>query len=365
MKSSKKSLPENPERAQQTQAPFFAIITNPYAGKNMRSAQRSRQLARLIGRHGCVRESRNLDQLQSILSELAAHQAPYIVCDGGDGTIHWVLNTYLDILGNIPDEELEKKLPVIVPTNGGTIDFLARKVKASGGTFGIVRKLHELADHGTLPAPVVLRSFIAEGNYTAEHLGKRYRKLAFSGAIAGFAQKFFNKYYENPRPSLATVVEVITKTLVSATLRRSGLAGFLPQDVVGYASDIFDPVRLELVIDGKPVALREFNVLNVGSTAIEIKYLIRLFNPADQTGKLHLHAGYLELQEVIANLPNLITGNRYTGKRLIETTCSSLQIKALANEELNPCFDGELFTGIETMQIRLGPHVRFLGIRGD
>ncbi|HRP70702.1 MAG TPA: hypothetical protein PLY93_14345, partial [Turneriella sp.] len=59
--------------------PPLGIITNPYAGKNAAISHRSKELQRIIGKHGIVKESRNLDQLKSILSEFAAHRVPYIV----------------------------------------------------------------------------------------------------------------------------------------------------------------------------------------------------------------------------------------------------------------------------------------------
>lgn len=364
MKSSKKSSHRATEFTSEGHPPF-GVITNPYAGKNASSSHRSKELQRLIGEYGVVRESRNLDQLKSILSEFAAHKVPYIVCDGGDGTIHWVINTYLEVLGTTKREAIEQQMPIFVPTNGGTIDFLAKKVRAEGGTFKILKKLNQLFAAQKLPHAVPLRTFLMEGRYTKEHLGKPYRKLAFSGALAGFAQKFFNKYYESHKPSLATVIEVITKTLASAALKESWFAGYVPQDMLNYSNEVFDPVAVEVKIDGKPVPFARINTLNVGSIAIEIKDLIKLFTQADRDGKLHMHVGYLEPHEVFANLPNLIAGRDYMGKHLVQTSSDTIEVYSRESEGLNPCLDGELFTGMASMKISVGPYIRFLGIRGE
>ncbi len=345
--------------------PPLGIITNPYAGKNAASSHRSKELQRTIGKHGLVKESRNIDQLKSILSEFAAHKVPYIVCDGGDGTIHWVINTYLEILDKTKREAIEQHMPIFVPTNGGTIDFLAKKVGAHGGTFKILKKIRKILDHGQLPDPMPLRTFIIEGKYTKEHLGKSYRKLAFSGALAGIAQKFFNKYYESHKPSLQTVIEVITKTFTSTAFKGSWVEGYMPKDVINYSNDVFDAVAVDVKVDGKPVPFKRINTLNVGSIAIEIKNLIKLFAQADRDKKLHMHVGYLQPHEVFANLPNLFAGNDYIGKELVQTTSETIDIVSREAEGLNPCLDGELFTGMQTMHVSVGPHIRFLGIRGE
>jgi diacylglycerol kinase family enzyme len=353
------------QKIQTAPYPPVGIVTNPYAGKNAASSHRSKDLQRIIGKYGLVKESRNIDQLKSILSEFAAHKVPYIVCDGGDGTIHWVVNTYLEVIQASKREGIEAAMPIFVPTNGGTIDFLARKVKAQGGTYKILKKLHKLFLAGKVPEPVPLRTFMMEGKYTKEHLGKSYRKLAFSGALAGIAQKFFNKYYESGKPSLQTIVEVITKTFTSTAFKGSWFEGYVPKDVIGYASDIFDPIAAEVKIDGKPVPFRKINTLNVGSIAIEIKSLLKLFANADRDKKLHMHVGFLQPHEVFANLGNLFAGTDYTGKDLVQTTADTIDIVSKEAEGLNPCLDGELFTGMATMRVSVGPHIRFLGIKGE
>lgn len=343
----------------------LGIVTNPYAGKNAASSRRAKELQRIIGPYGLVKESRNIDQLKSILSEFAAHKVPYIVCDGGDGTIHWIVNTYMEVVNATKREAIEAAMPIFIPTNGGTIDFLARKVGSQGGTYKILKKLHKLFEEDTLPKPKSLRAFMLEGKYTKEHLGKSYRKLAFAGALAGMAQKFFNKYYESGKPSLQTVIEVITKTFTSTAFKGSWFEGYVPKDVLGYANDIFDPIAAEVRIDGKLIHNKRINTINVGSISIEIKNLLKLFANADRDKKLHMHVGYLEPFEVFANLGNLFAGTDYTGKELVQTTAETIEIISKEADGLNPCLDGELFTGIHSMKATVGPHIRFLGIRGE
>jgi Diacylglycerol kinase catalytic domain len=354
-----------PVKSKTIEHPPLGIITNPYAGKNAASSHRSKELQRIIGKYGLVKESRNIDQLKSILSEFAAHKVPYIVCDGGDGTIHWIVNTYLEVLQASKREAIEAAMPIFIPTNGGTIDFIARKVHAHGGTYKILRKVHKLMDADKLPKAVPLRTFMMEGKYTKEHLGKSYRKLAFAGALAGFAQKFFNKYYESGKPSLQTIVEVITKTFTSTAFKGSWFEGVVPKDVAGYANEIFDPFAADVKIDGKPVPFKKLNTLNVGSIAIEIKSLLKLFANADRDKKLHMHVGFLQPHEVFANLGNLFAGADYSGKDLVQTTAETIDIVSKEPEGLNPCLDGELFTGMATMKVTVGPHIRFMGIKGE
>lgn len=342
----------------------LGIITNPHAGKN-KFKQNSRDLQKIIKRFGTVKGSRSLEQLRSIVEEFIYHKTPYVVCDGGDGTVHWVINTYLDVINSSDISVIESQMPVFIPTNGGTIDFLAQKIGTAGGTAKILKKMHELFEKNALPEVASLSSFLAEGQYTTEHKNKSYRKLGFAGALLGFTQKFFSKYYEHTNPSAQTIIEVISKTFTSNVVKNSFFAGMVPQDMTNYAGDIFDPIDVKVKIDDQPVPFEKINTLNVGSIHINLKGLVKLFARADESDKLHMHVGHLEPFEVFGNLGNLFMGNDYVGKNLIQTTANKLEIISEISDGLSPVLDGEIYSGIATMKVTRGPKLRFWGIKAN
>ena len=73
------------------------VITNPYSGKNKPHSFWTDKLQDL-GEDIClVKETRNLEQLKTVLEEAFENKLPHVICDGGDGTVHWIINTFLEI----------------------------------------------------------------------------------------------------------------------------------------------------------------------------------------------------------------------------------------------------------------------------
>ena len=98
------------------------VITNPNSKKNWRFPERRGAIQRAVGRFGVVKETKSLEELPRAVDELLDAGTKYWVCDGGDGTLHWVVNTLKDRLYERAGDDAD--LPVIVPTNGGTVDFI-------------------------------------------------------------------------------------------------------------------------------------------------------------------------------------------------------------------------------------------------
>jgi len=72
-----------------------------------------------------VRQTRHVDEIPPVLEEFARRELPYWVSDGGDGALHWMINQgmALSYPGSLPGSQALFP-PIIVPTNGGTIDFI-------------------------------------------------------------------------------------------------------------------------------------------------------------------------------------------------------------------------------------------------
>ena len=88
----------------------IGVVTNPNSGKNRRNPGRCAELERALGRWGVVRETHDLAALERVLVEFFDLGADVWVCDGGDGTLHWMLT-----LGDRIASERGVPLPRIVP----------------------------------------------------------------------------------------------------------------------------------------------------------------------------------------------------------------------------------------------------------
>ena len=165
----------------------IGVITNPNSKKNYRHPNRRRSLEQAVGAHGVVRETRSLDELPAVIAELLDAGCQHWVCDGGDGTLHWVLNSlYAAVRARTPvGQPLD--IPVIVPTNGGTVDFVARKAGLRGDADSIVRRLAARLDdlgHHLVRRTIVLTAVSATVAAKVVHhhfgavLGQHQRMLA-------------------------------------------------------------------------------------------------------------------------------------------------------------------------------------------
>src|SRR5690349_6829153 len=119
----------------------ITVIFNPNSRKNRkRPAAFTDQLRDIVGDFGEVHVTRDLSELRPVLESALERGTDYLVSDGGDGSIHWAANEAWSILQKghgLPE------LPKLVPTNGGTIDFLARKAGITGDARKILLRLTE------------------------------------------------------------------------------------------------------------------------------------------------------------------------------------------------------------------------------
>ena len=163
----------------------IVVVVNPNSRKNRRIGDRADRLRAAGGDVVDVVETANLVDLSRVLAPRLRDGVRYLVADGGDGAFHWTLNETLRQLG--PD-----RLPIMVPTRAGTIDFVAHKAGIRGRSEGIVRRLAQHVAEGSAPPTVRLDSVRLTDDDVFDRVG-------FAIAIGGVGQRFFDKYYEHGR----------------------------------------------------------------------------------------------------------------------------------------------------------------------
>lgn len=332
---------------------FVGVVLNPMARKNRREgAERLERLRRILGTDGEVIETRSLDELGDAVDQLLP-RATHLVSDGGDGALHWLLN---EVRARLGDEDAAS-WPTFVPTNGGTIDFVAHKVGVRGRSEGIARALALAVSEDEPPPEVDLDSMRLVGEHTD---GRPFDRIGFALAAGGVGNRFFDKYYEDPEPSPKTIVDVIARTVGEWTLSKA-----VPKmvDGTGYASHLFEPTRARVWIDGELIPLELHSGLHAGSCDVNLGGVIRVFPFAKEDGVLHFQAGEISPAAIIANLPALATGGAIKGERLRDTAGQRMRIEAI-DEPLRPILDGERYEDLASIEVSLGPRVRIAKVRG-
>ncbi|MCB9566591.1 MAG: hypothetical protein H6710_05155 [Myxococcales bacterium] len=333
------------------------VITNPNSKKNWRFPERRGAIQRAVGSHGIVRETRNLEELPIAVSELLDAGVKYWVCDGGDGTLHWVLNTLHTTLRERDGDDLE--LPVIVPTNGGTVDFIARKAGLKGDAVSIVERLCRGLDEGRDPGTVRIDTCRHIGVGTSEEGAPiRFDRLGLATAVAGVANNFFDKYYQLPKDRGALAIAGVIGAAAAAGLLGTVAAPFrrwLPSD--GYG-DFFRPTHAEIEVDGRRLGFTDFMSLQIGAIDINLAGVVRAFRHAGEDGVLHFQAISTTPVGVVFNVPNIVFGTPIRGRQVFDDKAREVTIKATNGERLNPVIDGEQFYGLDKLGLSLGPSLR-------
>jgi hypothetical protein len=328
------------------------VITNPNSKKNYRRPQRRRSLEQAVGRHGVVRETRSLDELPIVVGELLDAGCQYWVCDGGDGTLHWVLNSlYAAVQARTPAGQ-PLDLPVIVPTNGGTVDFVARKAGLKGDADSIVRRLVGRLERGAAISTIDVD--------TCRVLGEDFDRVGLAAALGGVASAFFDRFYALPKDRGALAIAQVIGAAAGSALVHSlapPLRRFLPDELESYA-DFFRPTRARVEVDGRTLPFSSFASMQIGAIDINLAGVVRCFRHAREGGVLHFQALSTTPMGVVRNVPNIFLGTPIVGKGVYDDRARRVVISAEPGETLGPVIDGEQFGGLARMELSLGPALR-------
>lgn len=324
---------------------FLGVIVNPRARKNLAApGDRGADLRRIVGPWGEVHQTASVEVLHTIINELHP-RVTHLVGDGGDGALHWLVNVVQQC---VPDPE---RWPAFVPTNGGSVNAVARKAHVRGRADAIVRALAAAAEADRTPPEMGLDTLELDGE-TED--GAPFHRLCFGLAAGGVGNRFYDKYYSYPHHGRTTVARVIGRSLGDYVTSKI-VPG--PMNRSDYASHLFEPTRARVVIDGEEVPTRAHRLLHAGAIDLHIGGGLRLFPKASEPGALHFQAGETRPSRIIAQLPGALTHGTIRGDRVRDVNGREMLIEA-EDEPLSPIIDGERFDGIVKLVARPGPRIR-------
>ncbi len=330
------------------------ILLNPNSRKNRKQAgtpESRTRVARLtarVGSLGEVVETQDIDELKSAIRRLLAQGVDYLVSDGGDGALHWALNEVRAARG-------DDHLVPLVPTCGGTIDFVARKVGVTGTQDAIVERLLRKLEDGTKIETTWIDSLRIQGTRATDTAEEPFDRLGFALAAGGVGQRFFDHYYASSDPSAATIVTIVLTTIASQ------LAAALDvphtESLQRYAKTLFRPTAAQVELDGETLATTLHGALHAGAFDVSLGGVFRVFPLAASDGQLHFQAGAITPWEIIRAVPDLVRGGTIKSQNLREVAGTLMKISAQGQELLSPIIDGEQFTSLQDLEVTPGPRV--------
>ena len=342
----------------------IGVITNPNSKKNRRKPGRARELQAIVGELGEVVQTPDTDSIKPVLRGFLRQRARFWVSDGGDGALHWMLKKGMEVLEE--DEFKGCSLPLALPTNGGTIDFVAHNVGLRGDAESLLAGLRGALESGQRIEEVEVDSMLCEGVEATDAGDTRFRTLGFASAAGGVGQRFFEKLFEAGDHAPATVVAVVAKVVASYPVAMSPLRDMpgMPGVLKDFAQDVFRPTLARVTIDGKELPRCDCTGIHVASMSINLGGVFRVFNKADAAGRLHALAGSPSPLAILRNLPRLYLGLDVKAPDVFDAACGEMTMEAVGDELLGPVIDGELYSNIRKMTFKVGPRVRIPKVTG-
>jgi diacylglycerol kinase family enzyme len=338
----------------------IGVITNPNSRKNRGKPDRASQLQEIVGSLGEVHETGSVESIKPILRDFLRRRARYWVADGGDGALHWMLRTTMEILEEDEFRDQAHSLPLTMPTNGGTIDFVANNVGIKGNAEHLLTALRSSIESGGCIEEIEVDSMLIDGIEVTAEGETPFRTYGFACAAGGVGQRFFSKYYAEEDPTPRTIVKVLANTVASIPVALSPLRSLpgIPASLRTYATDMFQPATARVTMDGMILPSTQFTGIHIASMSINLGNVLRFFGKAEQPGMMHALLGSPSPISMMMNLPRMHRGEELRGRDVIDRPCREMIIDAVGDELLDPVVDGEYYRNLRQIRFRLGPRVR-------
>ncbi len=337
----------------------IGVITNPNSRKNKNRPHRAERLRQIVGDLGEVRETQTLDSIKPVLRDFLRKRARYWVADGGDGALHWMLRSGLEVL---QEEEFAGEafsMPLTLPTKGGTIDFVANNVGIEGNAETILASLRGDVERGIEIEEMEVDSMAIDGIEIGAH-GEEipFRTYGFASAAGGIGQRFYSKYYAEKDPNPRTILKVIANTVASMPVALSPLRHLPLGQLSHYASDMFAPTQCRVTLDGMQLPGDAFTGVHIASMSINLGNVVKFFGKADEAGMMNAIVGAPSPWAIMLNLPRMARGSEMVGRDLLDRPCREMTLEATGTELMAPIIDGEYYRNVKRISFRVGPRVR-------
>ncbi|MBA3458713.1 MAG: hypothetical protein H0T46_02045 [Deltaproteobacteria bacterium] len=336
----------------------IGVITNPNSRKNRNRPDRAERLQRIVGHMGEVHETSSIDSIKPVLRDFLRKQARYWVADGGDGALHWMLRMGMEVLQEEEFVGSSTRLPVTLPTKGGTIDFVANNVGITGDAEGILGSLRRSVERGATIQETEVDSMVIDGVQLVDGVEVPFRTYGFASAAGGVGQRFYAKYYNYADPNPRTIMQIVANTVASAPIALTPLSRLPLGNLSTFAKEMFEPTACKVTLDGMRLPGESFTGVHVASMSINLGNVLRFFGKADVPGLMNAIVGTPSPWAILRNIPRMARGEEMRGRDILDRPCREMKLEAVGDELMAPIIDGEFYRNVKSIEYRVGPRVR-------
>jgi len=308
----------------------IVVFVNPRSRANRRDPRLADRFARTLGESGRVIAPLSLDDLTVQAQQLARDPPDVIGIHGGDGTLHRTVAALIQAFGSGGD----RPLPPLAILAGGTMNVVARSL-------------------GIRAKPERLLASLVKGEKTGrppELLVKRCLKVGGSFGFVfgnGLMANFLEEYYAKGGYGAGRAIWILTRTFLSSLVWGR------------YARRIFRRYRGKVLVEGQPLpwqALTGVCAATVREVGLGFKLNHRADEDPDRFSVLAIHAGPVTLAQ---DLVPVHRGLGVNPRRAWSAVASRLVIEP-EETETSYTIDGDLYRSSGTLEIGLGPALRFV-----
>ncbi len=305
----------------------IGVISNPRSGKNKRNPGLARKLAYILGDKDMLHQPGHLDDLAEVARHFRDHKVEILCINGGDGTAHTVLSTFLREYAGAP-------LPMIALLRGGTMNTMARNIGLQGTPESILgRIVNAFAADEALPT--VERNLLVVD-------GQRAGFLFGNGLMSSFLEAYYEGGDASPWKAFKVLVRTVSSALVGGAFIRR----------------LLRPVQVTVEIDGARWEPQEYLCVSAGTMA-DIGFGFRPFCRAPHHLDHFQAVGYAcNAMDIVGQLPRVRMGIPMNHPNILEQVCKRMIIEG--EEPISYMIDGDFHRGDKKLVVEVGPRLRML-----
>ncbi len=303
----------------------IGIIHNPFAKGNLKRPWIADKIRKVIGDHGVLRETKNIDELPEVAREFMKQEIEIIAVNGGDGTLHLALTAFANVYDGKP-------MPKLMSLRGGTMNTMSNSLKIKGKSLAIISKAVKNYQAG--------KPF----NEMEQHLLKVNDNYGFMSGNGGIA-KFLDVYYSGSSTGPIQGGKVLGRLIGSGIVRGE------------FQAQLFAATPMKVTVDGKKLDCEEFKFL-LACTIKEIGLGFAATPRAyDKPGHFHLVASAAPTSYLVRKSPAIWLGRDIVGHPDVHHNGIAREVVVEPKENIRWMIDGEMYDTDEPLVYSVGPTI--------
>ena len=253
----------------------LGIINNPSSLQNHLNPWYHDRLGELVALDHSIRTANTSEVRDAVLELISTHGINVLGVNGGDGTLHGVLNALVDML---EDDTIDETLvPLLIPLNGGTYNIASRALGTKGNPVDTAKEFLKRYGEGIIDDIKVTQLPVLDLK-TSDN--RRIRGMVFGSEVVANALDLCAEFGSGYRGLVKLLSKGVTGALMGTSfIREQGWR--------------FRPERPVVVVDGQEITAAAATVSTIDLTLV--KGLIKAMTAT--IGREHFHARVIVPQD--------------------------------------------------------------------